>query len=385
MKVVMTCTQGISHFHAMLPLAYALSEAGHNVLFVRPDRSCARTERAGFRCVPVPTGQPEWTPEIKFPKLGELDGEARRRVAFLTLWVPSARAMIEVLRSTFTDFEPDLLIHDYLDFGGPIAAEAAGIPYYMNGIGMARIFREGAAVIYPELEELRAGLGLPPDPDQRWLERYLYLDPCPDVFQEFPQDVPARRQPIAPSRINDTSGEPPPAWLGRLPDQPTVHVTIGTVFNKRPGILEAIIAGVADEPVNLIVAIGDTRDPQEFGPQPPNVRIERWVTHSLLLPDCSLVVSHAGWGITMMALYCGLPMVTIPLGADQMWNASRYASLGAGINIDHTTISPQQVNAAVTTLLRSRAAKVAAESIRAEMESMPDPAEVVSIIEQMAV
>jgi len=385
MKIVMTCTQGISHFHAMLPLAYAFSRAGHDVLFVRPDRSCARTERAGFRCVPVPTGQPEWTPEIKFPRLGELDGEARRRVAFQTLWVPSARAMIEVLQGTFADFLPDLLIHDYLDFGGPIAAEAAGIPYYMNGIGMARIFREGASVIYPELEELRAGLGLAPDPQQRWLERYLYLDPCPDVFQEYPEDVPARRQPIRPSSINDTSGQPPPAWLGQLPDQPTVHVTIGTVFNKRPGILEAIIAGVADEPVNLIVAIGDTRDPQEFGPQPPNVRIERWVTHSLLLPDCSLVISHAGWGITMAALFCGLPMVAVPLGADQMWNASRYASLGAGITIDHTTISPQQVNSAVTALLESREAREAAGAIRAEMEAMPGPAEGVSIIERMAV
>jgi UDP:flavonoid glycosyltransferase YjiC (YdhE family) len=383
MKVVMTCTQGISHFHSMLPLAYALSQAGHEVLFVRPDRSCARTERAGFRCVPVPTGQPEWTPEIKFPRLGELDGEARRRIAFQTLWAPSAQATIGVLRGTFADFEPDLLIHDYLEFGGPIAAEAAGLPYVMSGIGMARIAHEGAAVIYPELEEMRMGLGLLADPGQEWLDRHLYLDPCPDNFQEYPLDVPSRRQPIRPSRINDTSGEPPPPWLGKLPDRPIVHVTLGTVFNKRPGILETIIAGLADEPVNLIVTIGDTRDPEEFGPQPPNVRIERWVAHTLFLPECSLIVSHGGWGTTVMALSYGLPMVTVPLGADQMWNASRYASLGAGVTIDHNTITAHEVNSAVTELLHSSEAKVAAEAIRDEINAMPDPVEVVPIIERL--
>jgi len=49
------------------------------------------------------------------------------------------------------------------------------------------------------------------------------------------------------------------------------------------------------------------------------------------------------------------------------------------------TITAQEVNSAVAGLLRSAEAKVAAEAIRDEIEAMPDPADVVPVIERLTV
>jgi UDP:flavonoid glycosyltransferase YjiC (YdhE family) len=66
-----------------------------------------------------------------------------------------------------------------------------------------------------------------------------------------------------------------PDWVDGLPDRPTVLASLGTVFNKTPGVLESIVQALAEEPVNVIVAIGRGQDPGRFGPQPDHVRLER--------------------------------------------------------------------------------------------------------------
>ena len=103
---------------------------------------------------------------------------------------------------------------------------------------------------------------------------------------------------------------------------------MGTVFNQVPGILEAILEGLRDEPITLIMTTGRDQDPAAFGPQPPNVHLERYVPQSLLFPRCDLVVTHGGSGTVMTALDHGLPMVIVPVSADQPDNARRCEQLG---------------------------------------------------------
>lgn len=79
-----------------------------------------------------------------------------------------------------------------------------------------------------------------------------------------------------------------PQWVTQLPKQPTVYVTLGTEVNHMPGfyprVIQTIIDGLRDEPINLIVTLGRDKDPADFGAQPANVHIERYIPHTLLLP-----------------------------------------------------------------------------------------------------
>jgi hypothetical protein len=69
------------------------------------------------------------------------------------------------------------------------------------------------------------------------------------------------------------------------------------------GVLETAIAGLRELPLNLVVTSGPGTDPARFGAQP---------SHTLLLPQCRLVVSHGGAGIMFSALAHGLPQLILP-------------------------------------------------------------------------
>lgn len=126
-----------------------------------------------------------------------------------------------------------------------------------------------------------------------------------------------------------------------------VYFTLGTVFHLESGDLFArVLAGLRELPVNLVVTVGRELDPNEFGPQPANVHLERYIPQSLLLPHCDLVVSHGGSGTLIGALSHGLPSVMLPMGADQPLNAARCEALGLGRSLDAVRATPEAVGGA---------------------------------------
>jgi UDP:flavonoid glycosyltransferase YjiC (YdhE family) len=64
------------------------------------------------------------------------------------------------------------------------------------------------------------------------------------------------------------------------------------------------------------------------------VRIEPWVDQRRVLGQAELVVSHGGSGTTFGALAAGIPVLAIPLFADQPANARRLAESGAGMMLE---------------------------------------------------
>jgi MGT family glycosyltransferase len=177
-----------------------------------------------------------------------------------------------------------------------------------------------------------------------------------------------------------------PAWLAALPtDRPVVYATLGTVFHLEAGdLLERMIAGLRDLPVTLVVTTGREIDPAAFGPQPAHVRIERYVPQSQLLPRCSLMVSQAGSGGVIGALAHGVPMVLLPIGADQPANAERCAALGVARVLDPVGCSPETVREAAQAVLADPACRSAAARMAREIAAMPDPAEAVPLLERLA-
>ena len=48
----------------------------------------------------------------------------------------------------------------------------------------------------------------------------------------------------------------------------TLHVTLGTLFHHNTHVFEAVLAGLHDMPVNVIVTVGPGADPPRSGPSP---------------------------------------------------------------------------------------------------------------------
>jgi len=157
------------------------------------------------------------------------------------------------------------------------------------------------------------------------------------------------------------------------------------VFPLESGDLFArVIAGVRELPINLVVTVGPDFDPEELGPQPANVHVERWIPQDALLSHCDLVISHGGSGSVVGALAHGLPMVLIPMGADQPLNAGRCEALGVGRILDPIAATSEGVREAVSAVLAEPSYQQAARKIQRESAALPGPSHAAWLIQRLA-
>jgi MGT family glycosyltransferase len=172
-------------------------------------------------------------------------------------------------------------------------------------------------------------------------------------------------------------------WVADLPARPTVYVTMGTYFNDAASVFTTVLDGLRDEALNIIVTVGTDVDPAVLGPQPENVRVERYIPQSQLLPHCQLLVSHAGSGALLGAVNAGVPMLAIPQGADQFTNAERVVDVGLGLRLMPSDLNAIAVRDSARRLLGDGQFATVARSQREAIEEMPTPESVVPLLEAL--
>jgi UDP:flavonoid glycosyltransferase YjiC (YdhE family) len=337
-------------------------------------------ERAGFSC--FDTGGPTLLVSEERTPLLELDWERELSAVRDGYAGRTARARSRAVFDLCKSWGPDLLVCDEMDFGALVAAERAGLPYAtVVCIGSGSfVFTE---LVAEPLNELRAAYGLEPDPELTMLSRHLVLSPFPPSFRDPANPLPPTGHAIRPVPADAGTDDLPPDWLTDL-ERPLVYFTLGTIFNLESGdLFERVPAGLSGLPVSVIVTVGREVDPEALGRQPGNVRVEQYVPQSLLLLRCDLVVSHAGSGSVVGALAHGLPMVLLPIGADQPLNAARCEALGVARVLDpfHAT-SADVANAAEEVLADDRYRR-SAERVQAEIAALPGPEQALLLLEQI--
>lgn len=383
MRIVFTCVSVVSHLFPLVPVARALAAAGHEVAFATNAELGPAVRQAGFRHAPA--GLAFSSPEVTAlrARASELYGKRLNAYSWGSGFAGIlARRMTGDLLALPEVRRADLLVRDLTELGGCVAAERLGLAHAAISILSAGMTPGARDWIAESLDDLRAEHGLPPDPGVLMPFRYLTIHQAPRRFlaeTPLPTDRLVRPEPFDRSDDDDL-----PTWVDALPARPTVYATFGTVFNKRPDLFAAIVDGLRDEPLNLIVTVGRDQDPAQFGPQPPHVRIERYIPQSLLLPRCDLVVTHGGSGTVMAALANGLPLVVVPLGADQPENAARCAALGVGETIEAQDLTPSTVHAAVRAVLGDAAYRRNAERLQREIRALPGPEDAVTLLEELA-
>jgi MGT family glycosyltransferase len=265
-----------------------------------------------------------------------------------------------------------------------IAAERSGLPYASVLVIAAGSFVRNE-VVAQTLNELRAEYGLPPDPELAMLSRYLVLSPFPPSYRDPAFRLPATAHTFHPQALDSTSTETVPPWIAGMTGAQAIYFTLGTVFNLESGdLFTRVLAGLRDLPMEVIVTVGNHIDPAEFGPHPSNVHIEQHIPQSSLLPHCSAVISHGGSGSVMGALAHGLPMVLLPMGADQPLNAARCDELGVARVLDPVQCTPENVRNAVLAALTDSTFRSNAERIQREISTLPGQDYAVNLLERLA-
>jgi UDP:flavonoid glycosyltransferase YjiC (YdhE family) len=134
----------------------------------------------------------------------------------------------------------------------------------------------------------------------------------------------------------------------------------------------------------VVVSVGTDFDPATLGPQPEHIYLERLLSLEALLPHCALVVFHGGSGTLAHVVAHGLPMVIIPLGADQPQNAVRCAELGVSRTVEPGQLSPELIRDVAIDVLRTPSYRQHAEQLRDEFDRLPGPEFAVELLERLA-
>ena len=344
MRVVIPTIGATGHFHPLVPLARALEQAGHEVGFACPYRTFGHIiEANGFRVFPAGF---EWRNVDgtiwHFQEIQRLRQQSGRELAGpeISAWVTRnlfagrfAESMITDLLALHENSPFDLVVHDSTDFAGPLVAEAVGVPHATAGFADFRsreFFQSTGADL---IARYRSQLGLDPDPSLESLWRYLVLAPtAPSLVAQEDFVAPVTHF-IRPDLFDQSGDEVLPGWAEVLGDRPVIYATLGTAASRFPvaqDIFRAIIDASQDDLVDLVLTVGRGHDTGQFGVPPANVHVAEYIPQTLLLPHCDVVITHGGFNTTIAALSHGLPLVVIPIAADQFENAVRVERAGAG-------------------------------------------------------
>lgn len=301
------------------------------------------------------------------------------------VWMTAERLARDVVRLA-DRWRPDLIVRETTEFGGALAGELLGVPVAALQVASPSLITPALLVeVERALNDVRASLDLPPDTGLRGLLDQPVICFAPPALHDPEVPLPPRlfsfRPPPPPSAV------PLPGVddLGR--ERPLVYATLGTAFSDPAFDLPffpAVLEGLREQPVDLVVTVGPVRDPASLGEQPSNVLVRSYVPQRGLLERCAVVVCHGGYGTLLDAIDAGTPLVVVPFGADQPINARSVERLGIGRVLDDDLLTAEAVREAVADLLTDPTWRHNIERVRDEWRRLPGADAAVRLLDEVA-
>ncbi|MFI1358055.1 activator-dependent family glycosyltransferase [Streptomyces sp. NPDC020898] len=417
MRVLITSFAHNSHYYHLVPLAWALRSAGHEVRVASQPRLTDVITGSGLTAAPVGDDSAimELLNEIGgdlAPYQRGLDFTEHRPEALTWEYLLGQQTIMTSLcfaplngDSTMDDivalarsWQPDLVIWEPFTYAGPVAAHAVGAAHARllwgpDVVGQSRqrfveaklhqapehredplaewlgwtLDRLGVAASAEELEELAHG---------QWV-----IDPGAEStrFDLGRGIVPMRFVPYnGPAVV--------PSWLSDEPKRPRVCLTLGVSGRETQGQdivpFQDLLAALGDLDVEVVATLDDTQR-AHLTQIPDNARIVDFVPMDVLLPSCAAVIHHGGAGTWGAAVLHGVPQIVIGTLWDAPLKAAQLADLGAGISIHPDDLDAATLRAAVERVLADPSLQEGADRLRAEMRSAPAPAGIVPTLERL--
>jgi UDP:flavonoid glycosyltransferase YjiC (YdhE family) len=390
MRMLFTSSPGFGSFHPVVALAQAALALGHEVSFATCEERRSAVERMGMTFLPVGTNVADVRalvrsryPDLQIPPVGPVDEQTRKRATSALFGDAYVESMLPGSLEAYKVWQPDVVVRAHLSYVGWIAAEACGVPHVTVEEFASGIPDWEQEALAPTLNAWRERCGLPTDPAASRLHHYLKVVPFPIALRHLTSPFGPEARRTRPLIFSESTDDVLPTWIDTLPDGAIVHASLGTVGN-RPDLLSAMIESADGEPYSLILATGAFGDRAAFDPLPKNVRVARYIPHSLLLSRCDAIITHAGAGTLIASIGAGLPMVMVPLFGDQLPNAERAADAGAGIVLDQASLTPTSLRNATRAILSDPQYRRAVGALRDEMDGLPSHEQAIRWIAQVA-
>ncbi len=418
----------MGHVHPLLPVMRNLQARGHTVALATSQLYQARIEREGFPFYPLGPHYSEERLEEFFPLIRYLRIHYLRvTYDFLRIFMASISTRIPELRRITQVFQPTVVVAGPLTFAAQLFCEQQSLPWavlspmthFMSPslhappagfprvetvqpalqlsyrLGLKGAIRAATALMAPwrlALNHYRRQLGLPLHTDPlspHVVAPSLLIHTCSREYDYNRHDLPPQVHYVGPSVWDRPIDWQVPSWLANLPQgRPLVYVTLGTVFNTRLSVFQKIIHALGQLDVFGLVVTGPGCPPSLFSAVPSNVRIEAYIPQTALQTEPKtrphLIISHGGVNTVLSALAYGIPLLCIPLGADQPDNAQRCVDAGAGLRLDRRLLTTARLTRAIHTILSQDSFTRQAQRMQQTLRRHNGPEEAAELILRLA-
>jgi N-glycosyltransferase len=398
MHVVITAHPKYSHVVPLaLPVANLLLGAGHEVTIATGADFAEQLAGDGYATLALPNVRPihevMLNPDlVGEPAAGAAPGARPGRAGLLPPPDMFARGFVRVMGARFAGDlldalagdTPDLILRDPVEFGGYLAAERLGVPHgVLDNCPMAPF---GHPAMLDELNLQRESLGLAPTSDVWHPFSTFRAGVMPEVFYPQASRVGNARYYRTPPESGQTPLDPA---IAELPaDRPLVLAAIGSnahrVVDSADSVLNTIIEVLGQLPVNGVVALGSGRDLAEWaGARADNVYLTSFAQQRLLLPACAAFITHAGFNSVREGVEAGVPMVALPLFAEEPANAKRIEELGIGLHLTLEELTAARLRDAVERALSDGGLRANVKAMQRQMLALPPLSQIVEDVQAL--
>ena len=410
-KFLISTMPAIGHVNPFLLTVEKLIQRGHKVWWHTGAGVRERVEASGARFTPMVHTHDvvESTMDAQ-----QKDGLAAANATMINLFVAPMLGQVRDYRAILEDFRVDAIVVDMCSLGAALLHEKGGPPWASVGINPLRtadspvygsrqpppnssIGRLRNRVLNKLSERLlikvtrtfnehRRQIGLPSIPKSKTvfdylMSPYLHLQGTTPAF-EFPHhNLPPQIHYVGPMLPPMPTSFDYPTWWGELRSgRPVVHVTQGTIATDANELVLPTIRALAGEEVFLVVT---TPEPDGLGNIASNVRVERMIPHSFLLPHVDCMVTNGGYNGVKVALAHGVPLVAAGESEDKPEVCSRIGWTGVGIDLKTGSPTPDQLKEAIQEVLHNPSYRHKAREIQSNFARHDSPTEAAQLLERI--
>ncbi|MEU1726997.1 nucleotide disphospho-sugar-binding domain-containing protein [Nonomuraea sp. NPDC005692] len=446
MRVMFTVFPATAHFLPIVPYAWALQAAGHQVVVAAPpgvDTGVSvpdfhrSVNAAGLTAVSCGAPEPLSVHDRGYPGFAGLIPtieESERLVAALGIteaerppWdvfyhfalltmrnyhPPEPRQDVQAVVEFAREWRPDLVLWDPWFPCGAVAARVCGAAHARTLLApdytawaTEKFAGSGernpmTGVIGPLAD--RYGVTV----DDNLLLGDWTVDPFPPGMSLPAPGV--RRLPVR--YVPYTGASVVPEWLRRPPDRPRVAISLGvsmrTFFKGDWGRTAKLMEAVDGLDAEVVATLDANQLLDLDRPLPANVRVFDYVPLDQLLPTCSAIIHHGSIGTFAAASAMNVPQVVCdtdehnrlvgtPVENGIDWQlqcqkqltstrTSRYVTTrGAGVRINHQTQSAAEIRDELLRVLKDPSFTKGAAAIHEDWLATPSPTDIVAELERL--
>lgn len=415
MRILIAVAPLTAHLYPSVPLAWALQSAGHEVRVASDTELAGQITATGLTAL----GLGEHTAQFASLTEAELDAfsdalgfeagsypdrlwRALRYylVAIFKRYHPDEEGRQELadnLVGFARDWQPDLVVWDPACPVGAVAARECGAasarmmwgPDYTAWIRSSLVerFDDPASAASADADPLAAVLApvfrrFGYDFSDDMLFGDFTVDPIP---MRLPGPEGLRRIPMR--WVPYTGAAPVPQWLTQPPTRPRVCLSLGVTGRTVNDGPDTRVMAAFEAVAKLDVEVVATVNAAQLGEDPDipdNVRILDYMPLTQVVPTCSAIIHHGGFGTFCAAAAHGVPQVIITDQSGAAMSSARYLeAAGAGVALPESEVTTAQLADGLSQVLTDPSFRRGAAAVYGDLTAAPGPGEIVPILERM--